>query len=109
MEGDIHEEACFGGGCSARPVCPAATAIAGGRAEREAMGSGQTAGNGGTQSHRRCPYRQEPALVASDGICYVSLAANYKRQTAGNGGTQNKGPKAEADYRYACTPRQPGY
>ena len=24
------------------------------------------------------PYRQEPALVASDGICYVSLAANYK-------------------------------
>ncbi|WP_300815654.1 hypothetical protein [uncultured Acetatifactor sp.] len=52
VEGDIHEEACFGGGCSARPVCPAATAIAGGRAEREAMGSGQTAGNGGTQSHR---------------------------------------------------------
>ena len=40
------------------------------------------------------PYRQEPALVASDGICYVSLAANYKRQTVGNGGTQNKGPKA---------------
>ena len=50
MEGDIHEEASFAGGCSARPVCPAATAIAGGRAEREAMGSGQTAGNGGTQS-----------------------------------------------------------
>nr|WP_300786694.1 hypothetical protein [uncultured Acetatifactor sp.] len=52
VEGDIHEEACFGGGCSARLGCPAATAVAGGRAEREAMGSGQTAGNGGTQSHR---------------------------------------------------------
>ena len=52
MEGDIHEEACFGGCCSARLGCPAATAVAGGRAEREAMGSGQTAGNGGTQSHR---------------------------------------------------------